>query len=416
MIQNEKSQTTPLGDSYLLIFNAILGGIGGFSFWIIASWYFLPSEIGLVTTIISISVFLSTLAEFGLGDSLKTYVPSSKKENLHSLLDSTFSIVFLNSTILLSVFSLLIASGAYLSEIDNSFLIAFFVLVGGVVKSCYPLVTSSLVSSLRIKPVVLSTLILHAFGICALLIFGKAMGSWDALGLLSMWVASLVVSYIVLILSFSRSIRGGYIPKFKFVREDLSRVKSLSLANLLLTIRMPVILAISSAFILDEWGPLRAAEFYFLWRASELAMMIPTSFSIASLVHRGHGRIIESVLGLLPMVISSLSSLFVLIGLLIMLPMFDGLFEDIQFSSILPWSLVVIPTHVLMMNVSDWRFNEQSNLINFTSLGTLALFLASLLTVTEEPSQIGWFWFFSVSFVGFSGLAYRKLFKPPLLL
>ena len=38
-------------------------------------------------------------------------------------------------------------------------------------------------------------------------------------------------------------------------------------------------------------------------------MMIPTSFSIASLVHRGHGRIIESVWGLLPMVISSLSSL-----------------------------------------------------------------------------------------------------------
>ena len=91
---------------------------------------------------------------------------------------------------------------------------------------------------------------------------------------------------------------------------------------------MPVILALSSAFILDEWGPRRAAEFYFLWRASELAMTIPTSFSIASLVHRGHGRIIESVWGLSsPMIISSLSSLFVLIGLLIMLPMFDGLFR-----------------------------------------------------------------------------------------
>ncbi len=225
-------------------------------------------------------------------------------------------------------------------------------------------------------------------------------------------VASLVASLIVLILSLSRSVRGGYHPKFNFDLEDLSRIKSLSLANLLLTIRMPVILAISSAFILDEWGPRRAAEFYFLWRASELAMMIPTSFSIASLVHRGHGRIIKSISGLLPLVISSLSSLFVLIGLLILLPMFDGLFEDIQFLSILPWSLVVIPTHVLMMNVSDWRFNEQSNLINITSLGTLGIFLISLLAIAEEPSQIGWLWFLSVSLIGFSGLAFRKLYKP----
>ena len=63
------------------------------------------------------------------------------------------------------------------------------------------------------------------------------------------------------------------------------------------------------------------------------------------------------------------------------------------------------------------RFNEQSNLINFTSLGTLAIFLLSLLTFTEEPSQIGWFWFFSVSFVGFSGLAFRKVVqtRPPTL-
>ena len=87
--------------------------------------------------------------------------------------------------------------------------------------------------SLKVRPVVLSTLILHAFGICVLLIFGKELGPWNALRFAIHVGGFSGGGLIVLILSLSRSVRGGYHPKFNFDLEDISRIKSLSLANLL---------------------------------------------------------------------------------------------------------------------------------------------------------------------------------------
>ncbi len=138
-----------------------------------------------------------------------------------------------------------------------------------------------------------------------------------------------------------------------------------------------------------------------------MATTVPYSLSTVSLVHRGHEGGKKTFVGLIPAMGSVIASLAFFVSLYLLLPFFEGLFDSTSMISIAPWSLSILPSHLLMMNISDWRFNEQSMPISVSAIATTVIFL-SLIAYSDGPSQIGWFWLFTLTLVSLSGFFLRE--------
>ncbi|NTV22225.1 MAG: oligosaccharide flippase family protein [Candidatus Yonathbacteria bacterium] len=76
----------------------------GFVFWLICSRLFLPADIGVATSLISVASLLTTMSLFGLNNAVVRFLPSSNDRD--SFVSSVFGISFCGSIIFSSAFLL----------------------------------------------------------------------------------------------------------------------------------------------------------------------------------------------------------------------------------------------------------------------------------------------------------------------
>jgi len=103
MIRNEISLF--VNASFIWIAN-MLPGIFGAVFWWLAARFYLPSEIGNASAVISSGALLASLSRFGLDISLIRFLPESEEKD--KLLNTVFSFLLVTSTLFAGVFLVLV--------------------------------------------------------------------------------------------------------------------------------------------------------------------------------------------------------------------------------------------------------------------------------------------------------------------
>ena len=415
-------------DTAILVLKAATASLGALLFWMVASWLYPAKAIGYVTTLISIILPLAAISRFGIADSLKTYIPQMDDPRRSEMLAASLSFALVTSSsfgvVLIFLFVADFALGVNLGFVGGGIgglspngtggLLALrygaVALLALVLSSSIPIVESFLISMKEVKPPLFGMIVKYFSSLVILfLLFEIFPIPGHSFAILVSWAGGAAVSMAYLFRHLIKGLPGISFPNISLDWGILSGSSPLNFANLLINIRYPITLAISSSIVLAEWGAVAAAEFFILWRISSLGMAVPNAISTISLVYRGHEGGVMRLSGIFPSLLTFSASLISLVVLSLVLPVFGGMFDSISIYQIMPWSLVMIPSHLLMMNISDWRYNEQITPMALTAAITVSMFVVFLVYIAKEPSEIGWYWLITVTITGLAGFLHRVI-------
>jgi O-antigen/teichoic acid export membrane protein len=102
LLWNRFHRDSLLRNSVYIMLATFVMSVLGFIFWIICSRLYTPHEVGLATSLISITSLLSTFSLFGLNNVIIRFAPHSKNKN--ELIITTFFIVLAGSLLISSGF------------------------------------------------------------------------------------------------------------------------------------------------------------------------------------------------------------------------------------------------------------------------------------------------------------------------
>jgi len=117
-------------NSSYLILTSFVGNILGFIFWIIASKYYSPNDVGIVSAILSSITLISTISLIGFPIALIYYLPRNLI-NVNKIISSCLTVSIAVATLIsvLFILGINIWTPALSSVINNLFIIGLFILL-----------------------------------------------------------------------------------------------------------------------------------------------------------------------------------------------------------------------------------------------------------------------------------------------
>lgn len=275
-----KTSTKILGDSLLknsilLIVSSLFGAFLGFIFWIIASRYYDPKDIGLISAIFSAISLISNIGTIGLPTALIYYLPRNLKNDNKIIDSSLFTCISISIIFsLIFLFGLDIWSPKLTILHDIEFGILFIFLI--ITTSISGLVGSVFVSKKRSSYLLHKDNLYHILRIFFLMIFAS-------MGLIGMMISLNIGIIISLIISFIFLYRTyNYFPKLKF-DPIIKTMTKYSLENYIAGVLYNAPRLILPIMMINIMGAESTGYFYIAFTAASLLHGISGSISTSLL-------------------------------------------------------------------------------------------------------------------------------------
>ena len=270
-------------NSLYLILNAGIGSIFGFIFWVIVARHYTPSDVGLASVIVSASVMIATISNFGFNIAIIRYLPSAK-EKTNKLINSFMTVAGSTSVILSLMFlinvdfiskSLTFLHSSYWYNL--SFIVFTF---------CFLLVLmqdSIFIARRRSEYIILKNLILGTR-----IIFPVFLLSFGAIGIfVSYGIAYMIVMLISTFFLMPHAIQD-YVPKLTVDKLLITEAFHFSIGNYIagfFEVAPGLLLPIIIANALD---PESTAYFYIAWTIASIVYVIPRSIAMSLFAEGSH--------------------------------------------------------------------------------------------------------------------------------
>ncbi|HUD11153.1 MAG TPA: phosphotransferase [Candidatus Saccharimonadia bacterium] len=266
---------------FLMSSTAIMSVLG-FGFWFFVAHLYAPSEIGIASALVSISLLTSNLSFFGLNAGLLRFLPNSKNPSG----DINASLITVGTASMFAAAAYLFLIGGHLTGrlgiFSGSFLgeLVFVLLMATV--SLNTFTDSVFIANRRAE---LHTIVYAVFGLVKLILplFLITLGS---LGIFTAYVAAAFAS-LVLSLIFMRRYCGYRIlshPDFGFI----ARSRKYASNNYVAVLVGGLPSQIMPSLIIERLGEAHAAFFSMAWTMANLLYVIPSAITNSLLAESSH--------------------------------------------------------------------------------------------------------------------------------
>jgi O-antigen/teichoic acid export membrane protein len=265
---------------YLMASTVVLAGFG-FFFWIIAARGFTTAEVGIATTLISVSTLISSFCILGLNISLNRFLPKSEKRS--EMISSSFILVSLAAVLATVIF--LIGVNLFspkLSFLTSNFLYVLTFIFFIVILSLNSLIDSVFIAYRASGNVLFKNTILSALKIGFIFLFV----SFGAYGIFSSFATSMAISFFVslVILIYKFNFRPVFFIDTTLVR----KLGKFSIGNYVSSLLASTPLLILPVIIVNTIGASAAAYYYIDTMILGLLLTIPSSVSQSLLTEGSH--------------------------------------------------------------------------------------------------------------------------------
>ncbi|HLC78682.1 MAG TPA: archaeosortase/exosortase family protein [Candidatus Nanoarchaeia archaeon] len=256
-------------NSVYLMVSTLIMSLLGFIFWMIGARLFTTEQVGLATTLISVTGLISSFSLLGLNTGLVRYLPNSKDKD--KKINTSFALVAILAIIISSFFLLSTNTlSPKLMFVHDNILLAFAFIFFMIFASFNSLIESIFIAYRSTKFILIKNTIFSSLKILLLFIFAW-LGSY---GIFTSHMISLIVGFItvftILIIKFH------YKPQFAFYDSIIRKIGKYSFGNYVAGFIGGLPALLLPLLILNKLGA-ESSAYYFI------AMMIATLlFSISS--------------------------------------------------------------------------------------------------------------------------------------
>lgn len=374
---------------YLILSTTVMAGLG-FFFWLITARLFPTREVGIATTLVSLSTLLSSFTLLGLNISLNRFLPKSEEKN--KMISSTSILVIIASIIITVIF--LIGINIFspkLSFLGSNLIyistFIFFIVVfglNGLFDSVYVAYRAS--GNILFKNIIFSILkILFIFGLI----------SFGAYGIFSSYATAMVISFFislgVLIYRFE------FRPQLKINFKIIQKMAKFSAGNYISGFLYSLPSLLLPIIIINKLSATTAAYYYMDSMILGFLITIPLSTSQSLLTEGSHDETLTKKHLKKAIKITSLLLLPSVIIIFffgnIILQFFGKSYASDAFRFLQIISLSVAPMAVVLFGNSVLRIRHKiKELIILNFVGCIITLGASYLLITGGLFYLGIGW------------------------
>lgn len=276
-IKNEKATLFKLfqkdslyKNSMFLMASTLIMASFGFVFWMISARLFSAEQIGLATTIISITTLITSFSLVGLNTGIIRYLPSSERKN--DKINTCFTIVVILTIIITAIFLLGINKfSPKLIFIRKNILFSLAFIFFMVFSSLGSLIDSIFIAYRNAKFVFLENSIFSILKIISLFFFV----SLGAYGIFSSWMIALVLGTIMSV--FILIFKFNYKPKIVFYDSIIKKIGRYSFGNYIAGFLGGIPTFLLPIIITNSLHPEITAYYYIAMMIATLLFAIPQS-------------------------------------------------------------------------------------------------------------------------------------------
>lgn len=401
-----KTDSLYRNSTFLLVNNVVLAGLG-FVFWGISTKLYSPEDIGLATTLISVVELISVFALLGFNTTIVRYLANAKDKN--HIINTTFTVTSLSSIIGTLIFLIGIHFfSPELAFVTQNLLFAAAVVVFVLFTTLSVSIKSIFRANRSSEYVVIKNIIFNVLK----LFLTFALVALGAFGLLSAWMASLSIAFLI---SFGILIkRFGYVFKPGINKELLREVGSFSLSNYVASFLSRIPQLSLPILITHLIGPEHTAFYYIDMSLAGFLFMIPEAIGNSLFAeqsadeHNAHVHIKKTSKAFVLILIPAIA-VTMLFGNYIL--MFYGKeYSDEGFRLLQILALSAIPVAINEVFGSVFKVaHRMKEVIIINAITGATIIICSFLLITRSFSGIGWTWFLSQAITSVAyGIAYWK--------
>lgn len=269
--------------SLYLIASQMVLAIFGFLFWVINARIFTPDQIGLATTLISVSSLITGLSMLGFNTATIRYLPNEKDKN--AFINTASAAVSIGAVVLTSAFIIgLPTFSPPLSFLRNSpmFLISFVVFM---VVASINSITDSMFTAYRKTRYVFYTNIVVAIVKLVLPVFLAFLGTY---GIFYAYISSVEVGMVLSVVFLATAFRIRFMPRI--VPAVMERVWKFSFVTYLSGILAMLNSTITPLLVVNSLGAAQAAYYYMPGMILQLVMSVPRAVSNSLVAEGSQGQ------------------------------------------------------------------------------------------------------------------------------
>lgn len=273
-------------NSFFLLTSTMVLSVCGFFFWIIAARYFTASAIGISTTLLSVSAYITTIGLLGMDGGLLRFLPKPERRNVKINSSMTLILIF---TFLATVAFLVIRSrvSSKFGFIGDSPLYVIGLLLIVALMSMDTIVNQIFVAYRSSKYVLFKSIIFSVLRLMLpiILVGAVTLGPFIANGI----AIGVGVFFSLYILIHKYKYRPAFVLDRKSIKEmrSYSAVQYIaSLSSNFTTVALPIL-------VLNQLGASQAAYYYMATMLAKFLTVIPQTASKSLLVESSHD---ESIL------------------------------------------------------------------------------------------------------------------------
>jgi O-antigen/teichoic acid export membrane protein len=275
-----------LTNSFIFLLNTVAVSGLGFLFWWTSARLYSAYAIGEFVVVLSITQLITTIANMGLSYSLIRYLPTLPGENKVEVLNTSFTIVLLLTSVLsISTLSLARFFSPTLAGVNANSSLCFLFLFFSASLALYQIM-SPILAVLRAGHLLLSISIITGISRVLLLILCSL--KFNNLSMLMIAFALPTFLAFILLLTVLPNFLNGFSfsPRLNFgLLKSMSKYSTLSYAA---NVIHDLPYQLFPQFIAYQIGPASAAYFYMAWNFFNLITTAGNSFSLSMFVEGSH--------------------------------------------------------------------------------------------------------------------------------
>jgi len=286
-MKDEKTSWIPKDPLYrnsiYLMMSMLVMAFFGFFFWMMNARIFTAEQVGLATTIISISTLIVSFSGLGLGNGIIRYLPNSKVPN--KKINTCFTLITVVTIIASSIFLLSVNEiSPRLIFIKENVILSFIFIIFMIFSSWNSLIESVFIAYRSTKYILLKNSVFSVLK----LVFPFLLVSLGAYGIFSSWMIALSIGFIVVFIILAY--KFSYKPKFVFHDSIIRKIGRYSFGNYvagfigsLPTLLLPLI-------ITNSLHPEITAYYYMAMMIANLLFMVPNATSSSLFAEGSHNQ------------------------------------------------------------------------------------------------------------------------------
>ncbi|NHJ25022.1 MAG: hypothetical protein EAX89_10625, partial [Candidatus Lokiarchaeota archaeon] len=330
-----------------------------FLFWTIMTNVYNEAEIGIATSLITMSVWLALFSRFGLEEGLRRYLPDYNKSKTDLIISST--LIILISSVIISIigFSILFLISSEYSNLNNQILF-MVILLTLVIANDLSSILGATFAGLRVSFLVFVRtiiVILVKIPICIFLVNLGAIGL--ILGTsLAIWIVTLCLWKFGLPIAIK-----DFNPKFHIDLSKISEMSIFALGNYIANLLSIFPRSFLPILVLELLSPEYSAYFYVSWMIGNMILAMPegigASFMIeeASATGKKHANQKQAIVLMTILIIPAVLGIFFFGKFLLQL--FGGNYAIFGFELLLILAIAAIPASINTFFIFYFRLKHQ---------------------------------------------------------